>query len=198
MDWDQEGRVLLAEIPSREIVIINVYGVNGTTNDYRDPESGKVIGKRHDRKRQFHSLLRDEVRRYEVMGWAVVLVGDINISRAVIDSFPQLRMGSDHVKNRADFEEKFMGELRMLDIFRAVRGQERKYTYRPRNKPWGAGGDRVDLILVSKGTKVTEVDVLDSEEERGPSDHVPLFAEVDISDRDRHREGKPPDNEERS
>lgn len=184
VEWDLEGRVLLVEIPTWRVMVVNVYAVNGTTNDYRDPATGKVVGDRHDRKRIFHSHLRDEVRRYEDKGWDVVVAGDINISRSHIDSFPQLRMGEEHVKNRADFEEKFIKDLGMLDTFRLVHGQQRKFTYRPRNKPWGAGGDRVDMILVTKRLgaqgRVREAGILDSEEERGPSDHVPLFVGLDI------------------
>ena len=161
-------------------MVINVYAVNGTTYDNRDPSTGKVVGTRHDRKRRFHSLLRNEVDQYENQGWNVVLAGDMNISRTKIDSFPQLRMGEEHVRNRADFEGKFITDLEMIDTFRVMRGEERKFTYRPTGKPWGTGGDRVDMILVSKGLKdyVEDADILDSEEERGPSDHVPLFVEV--------------------
>ena len=186
VEWDREGRVLLVEISRWGVVVVNVYAVNGTTNDYRDPATGKVAGNRHDRKRIFHSLLRDEVRRYEDGGWDVVVAGDVNISRTFIDSFPQLRMGEEHVRNRADFEEKFIKDLGMVDTFRSVHGEQRKFTYRPRNKAWGAGGDRVDLILVTKGLeaqgRVRGADVWDGEEERGPSDHVPLFVEVGIAD----------------
>ncbi len=184
VEWDLEGRVLLVEISRWRVVVVNVYAVNGTTNDYRDPITGKVVGDRHDRKRNFHSLLRDEVRRYEDRGWDVVVVGDMNISRSHMDSFPQLRMGEAHVRNRADFEEKVMGELGLVDTFRAVHGEQRRYTYRPRNKPWGAGGDRVDMVLVTRGLKVEgrvrETNILDTEEERGPSDHVPMFLELAI------------------
>ena len=184
VEWDLEGRVLLVEIHKWKLMVVNVYAVNGTTKDYREHATGKVVGNRHDRKRIFHSLLRDEVRRYEDKGWDVIVAGDINISRSSIDSFPQLRMGEEHVRNRADFEEKFIKDLGMADTFRLVRGQQKSFTYRPRNKPWGMGGDRVDMILVTKGLKaqrrVMEADVLDSEEERGPSDHVPLFVELDI------------------
>ena len=165
-------------------MIMNIYAVNGTSNDYRDPATGKVIGNRHDRKRIFHSLLRDEIRRYEERGWDVVVAGDINISRSRIDSFPSLRTGEEHVRNRADFEEKFIQGLGLVDTFRLVNGEERKFSYRPRNKPWGDGGDRVDMVLVTKGvgvqSRVKEADILDQEDERGPSDHLPLFVELDV------------------
>lgn len=184
VQWDLEGRVLLVEIPTWGVMVVNVYAVNGTSNDYRDPATGKVVGDRHDRKRIFHSLLRDEVRRYEDKGWHVVVAGDINVSRSSVDSFPRLRMGEEHVQSRADFEAKFVRDLGLVDSFRLLHGLRRKFTYRPRNKPWGSGGDRVDMILVTKGLeaqgRVWEADVLDSEEERGPSDHVPLFVQLGV------------------
>lgn len=180
--WDLEGRVQVVEVPTLRLIVINVYAVNGTTNDYRDPDTGKVIGNRHDKKRVLHTLLANEVKAYEDKGWNVVVAGDINISRSKIDSFPQLRIGQDHVGNRTDFEEKFIKDLGMLDTFRLLHGEKKKYSYRPTNKPWGAGGDRVDMILVTKGLReyVKQADVLDSEMERGPSDHVPLFIELEV------------------
>ena len=182
VQWDLEGRVLISEIPSLQVAAINVYAVNGTDYDYRDSETGKVVGSRHGRKKDFHRLLANEVRSYEMKGWHVVVAGDINISRTIQDSFPQLRMGEEHVRNRADFDEKFMVQLGMIDTFRFLNGEQKKYTYRPRNKTWGAGGDRVDLILATKGLegKISKADILDSEAERGPSDHVPHFVEISL------------------
>ncbi len=188
VEWDREGRVLLVEIPEWKVVVVNVYAVNGTTNEYRDPETGVVSGDRHGRKRVFQERLRDEVRGCEGVeeggGMDVVVVGDLNVAREGVDSWPELRGGREHVASRKGFEELFMRGLGMADTFRAVRGLERKFTYRPRNRPWGAGGDRVDLILVSKGLMarggVRGADILDCEEERGPSDHVPLFVEIDV------------------
>ena len=182
VQWDLEGRVLIYEIPSLQVAAINVYAVNGTDYDYRDSKTGKVIGTRHSRKREFHTLLADEVRKYELNGWLVVLAGDINVSRTKNDSFPQLRMGEEHVRNRVDFEEKFMVQLGMFDTYRFSNNETRKYTYRPPNKPWGAGGDRVDMILATRGLecRISKADILDTETERGPSDHVPHFVELNI------------------
>lgn len=186
MDWDLEGRVQVIEIPSHGLILYNIYAVNGTTNDYRSPTTGKVIGTRNDRKIAFHSLLANEVAAYGAKGWEAVVAGDINISRTHIDSFPQLRMGEEHVRNRADFEEKFIKKLGMVDTFRLMHGIEKKYSYRPTNKPWGAGGDRADMILVTKGLResVKMADVLDSELERGPSDHVPLSVELEVKQKE--------------
>ena len=179
-DWDLEGRVLLTEIPCQALVVMNVYAVNGTDYDYRSPTTGKVIGTRHTFKRQFHTHIASTIQSYESHGWGVLLIGDMNISRSPQDSLPQLRIGEAHVANRADFEKKLIEERGMLDTFRLVRGGERKYTYRPRGKTWGEGGDRVDLGLVTPGLKgrVSGADILDTESERGTSDHVPLFVEI--------------------
>lgn len=74
----------------------------------------------------------------------------------------------------------------MLDIFGLLRSKEMKYSYRPRNKLWDAGVDRVDPILAIKGLKerVKQADILNLELERGPIDHVPLFMEVNVESRD--------------
>ncbi|KAL8721144.1 MAG: hypothetical protein Q9181_007771, partial [Wetmoreana brouardii] len=58
-DWDLEGRVQILELPKHALVVFGVYAVNGTTNPYRDPGTGKVVGDRHMRKRRFHEELRD-------------------------------------------------------------------------------------------------------------------------------------------
>ena len=187
-EWDLEGRLIICEIPYLHLLVINVYAVNGTDYDYHDPETGKVICTRHTFKREFHTRLADEVRNYETNGWHVVVGGDINISRTGQDSFPTLRMGEKHVRNRTDFEKKFMVEMGMLDTFRLTHGEERKYTYRPTNKNWGAGGDRVDMILTTKELegKIVEADILDTEADRGPSDHVPHFVGLNLPSYESH------------
>ena len=129
----------------------------------------------------------------------------MNISRSAMDSYPALRTGAEHVTNRADFEARFMekeGGLGMGDCFRVVRGERRKYTFWPRGREWGTGMDRVDLMLCSGdvvgrdggegdeegsvpgrrglgGWRLVDADILDTSEERGPSDHVPLY--IDLS-----------------
>lgn len=226
VEWELEGRVLALEIPWAAagdartrgageetqgeaagqgrrggLVVFGVYAVNGTTLPYREPSTGTITGDRNAHKRRFHAHLRDEVARYEGDGWDVVVAGDMNISRSSLDSYPSQRMGPEHVANRADFEDNFMnarGALGMVDSFREMKGEDRKYTYRPTGRVWGAGMDRVDLILCSKSMvedesgksmeneqktdekwRLVDVDILDTEEERGPSDHVPLY--VDLS-----------------
>ncbi|KAL2039797.1 hypothetical protein N7G274_007656 [Stereocaulon virgatum] len=73
----------------------------------------------------------------------------------------------------------------MLDTFRLLHGGERISSYRPRNGPWGTGIHKVGLILATKGLRerIRQADVLDSELERGPSDHVPLSINVHVDSR---------------
>lgn len=188
--WDLEGRVLVLEVPRRKLAAFNIYAVNGTDNPYRDTQTGQIIGTRHDRKRAFHAELKAECEKYERKGWTVVISGDLNIARSPLDGFPGRRNGQEHVKNRVDFEEKFIhgkehGGLGMIDSYRALHDGEKKYSYRGRNQEWGSTCDRVDLILVledsltQKKITVKEADILDEEMERGPSDHVPLYITIE-------------------
>ena len=185
--WDSEGRVLVLELAKRKLAIFNVYAVNGTDYPYRSPRTGAVIGTRHDRKRTFHTELKHACESYEQRGWKVVIAGDLNIAPGSLDGFPGIRLADAHVKNRADFAAKFLhpqeiGGLAMLDTYRLLHGEERKYSYRPRGIPWGTSCDRVDLILASHtlSQRLLEADLLDDEAERGPSDHVPLYLTLSI------------------
>ncbi|OCL02112.1 DNase I-like protein [Glonium stellatum] len=185
VDWDLEGRVHCIEL-RQQLAVFNVYAVNGTDNPYRSPVTGAVAGTRHDRKLAFHRLLVEECKRYEARGWKVVLAGDFNVARSVIDGWPNLRTYPEqHVRNRADFNAKFFEDedgLRAVDVWRALKGRERRYTYFPRGRPWGSSCDRVDFAVVSRKLfdegVVVDSGILDSAEERGPSDHVPLWVEL--------------------
>ncbi|PNS18282.1 DNA-(apurinic or apyrimidinic site) lyase 2 [Sphaceloma murrayae] len=198
VSWDAEGRFRIVETAGLRgwprLSVWNVYAVNGTGNDYRDPVTGKVVGTRHDRKLAVHKAMRDEVARLEGQGFAVVLAGDMNVARGLRDGFPALRTRPEqHMVNRRDFEGRFFGDgeggLGMCDTFREGSG-ERRYTYFPRGVEWGASCDRVDYVICSKGLKgnVIEAGMLDSEVERGPSDHVPVFGTFDF--------GKPVDGDD--
>ncbi|KAF2085562.1 exodeoxyribonuclease III [Saccharata proteae CBS 121410] len=187
VDWDLEGRVSIIET-NDGLALLNIYAVNGTNNKYRDAQTGAVSGTRHDRKRAFHSLLLDECKHLESQGKSVVVAGDLNIARDARDGWPNLRTyPSEHVMNRADFNNKFLeGEagLRGVDVWRAMKGDERKYTYYPRNRVWGSSCDRVDLVIVSRKLwnekRISKVGILDSKQERGFSDHVPIYVELQV------------------
>lgn len=197
------------------LALLNIYAVNGTTAPYRSPETGQVVGTRHDHKLAFHTRLRDECLELERRGFSVVMAGDLNIARGRLDGHPNLRtFPRQHCINRADFNAKFFGsqdntraeayladaasgdktwekarESRQgtvfdgVDVFRALKGKERRYTYHPRSgEDWGSSCDRVDFIVVSKvlvdAERVLDADILDSPQERGTSDHVPITANI--------------------
>jgi exonuclease III len=222
VDWDLEGRVSIVETcrsdsPSRgrgedmvrPLALVNVYAVNGTSAPYKSPQTGKVVGTRHNHKLAFHTRLRDECLLLESRGFNVVIAGDLNIARGFLDGHPNLRTyPAQHCRNRADFNAKLFGaednkraqayledtnksdkrkepSFDGVDVFRALHGAERRYTYHPRTKTWGASGDRVDMIIVSRqlweGRQVTRTGICDSPQERGPSDHVPLWVEVALN-----------------
>ncbi|KAG8630804.1 hypothetical protein KVT40_002423 [Elsinoe batatas] len=192
--WDHEGRFSITTTSGIDgwprLSIWNVYALNGTDYPFRDPVTGEVKGTRHERKREVHALLQEEVRRLEAQGVQVVLAGDMNIARDVRDGWPNLRTRPmEHVVNREDFVGRFFEEgggkegLGMMDTFREVNGEEaRGYSYRPRGVKWGSSCDRVDYVMVSKGLRgrVREAGILESGQERGPSDHVPVFATLEF------------------
>lgn len=189
-DWDLEGRILIHEHVSG-LIIINGYWVNGTSNPYRDPDTGKTTGTRHDHKLRFHQHVLEEVVRFESIGRLVVLIGDMNVAPAQIDGQPHLRTSPvQHVTNRADFNSKFLADqnlrgMRGIDVFRHMHGDTKKFTYHPRGRPWGESCDRVDLIIVSRGlihdlAAVQDCDICDSPQERGHSDHVPVWMALDL------------------
>lgn len=69
-----------------------------------------------------------------------------------------------------------------MDVFRYLRGEERRYTYFPRGVEWGASCDRVDLAVASRemveDDEIVGVEIWDSVVERGPSDHVPISVDI--------------------
>ncbi|KAL9054523.1 MAG: hypothetical protein Q9162_004079, partial [Coniocarpon cinnabarinum] len=190
VDWDVEGRVLILETRSR-LSIWNVYGVNGTANPYKDPNTGKVAGTRHDRKLAFHEAMSQECRELEQKGWRLVIGGDLNVASRDIDGHPKLRTKPEqHIKNREDFNAKFFDEeggLELCDSFRFLHPKRKRYTWLPKNMDWKESCDRIDYFLLSKELAnvedtVKEADVLMIEAERGPSDHVPIWVSLDVVD----------------
>jgi len=186
-----KSKLTLLFITSRlptPLVVINGYWVNGTSNPYRDPNTGTVHGTRHDHKLRFHAHMLQLCKHLESEGNTVLLLGDMNIARARIDGHPNLRTSPvQHVHNRADFNAKFFTDadgLQGVDVFRYFHGEKRKYTYRGRGRPWGESADRVDLIIASKvlveQATVVNTNICDTPEARGHSDHVPLWIELDL------------------
>jgi len=204
VEWDKEGRVQILTLPSLHIAILNIYAVNGTDSPYRDPQNGNFIGTRHTRKREFHSLLARGGRRLEGEGWKVLMGGDMNVAPAPVDGWPKLRtFPYEHVVNRRNFHAKLLSGMREkrdpvsdeegsmfegVDVWRKMNPEERRFTWFSRTKPWGASCDRVDYFIAGRrgwdGREGMEegwvkgCGILDCEEERGASDHCPIWCEV--------------------
>lgn len=196
VDWDKEGRISVVEIIGQEgkLAIFNIYAVNGTDNLYRDPNTGALRGTRHDRKLETHRLLMEECMKLEEAGWDVLLGGDMNVAPDARDGYPRLRtFPKQHAINRADFHKTLLegkgesGEVEGLngvDVWREMHGDERRYTYYTRGKEWGTSCDRVDYFVAGrrlweKGL-VKDCGIMNSEAERGPSDHCPIWVDIEI------------------
>jgi exonuclease III len=204
---DKEWRDESTEASKRKrdkLVVVNGYWVNGTSAPWRDSSTGAIIGTRHDIKRLFHSRMLALSRSYESAGYHVIHIGDMNIARSAIDGYPGIRLGDQHVKNRADFNLKFFdmprveGGFHGVDVWRYVYGERRKYSYHGRGIPWGSSCDRVDLCVVSRsvvlgveeqagnddgpgvGSALVGTDICDNPTDRGHSDHCPLWVAVDM------------------
>ncbi|KAJ4351853.1 uncharacterized protein N0V89_007197 [Didymosphaeria variabile] len=203
VEWDKEGRISVVELrnDSTKIALFNIYAVNGTDNPYRNPATGAISGTRHDRKLAFHRHLMEECLSLEEEGWQVLLAGDMNVAPARIDGHPRLRtFPQQHVFNRADFNARFLGgkkqrEEKMfdgVDVWRKMNEKEKRYTWFSRNQPWGTSCDRVDYVIVGKGMwdkgLVLGAGILDSEAERGPSDHVPVWVDINLAQTDEREE----------
>lgn len=185
--WDKEGRISIIQLRSEtNLEIWNVYAVNGTDSEWRDPKSGEVIGTRHDKKLLMHNQIVEDCKTAQESGRCVVIVGDLNVAPTRIDGHPNLRIFPEqHCLNRADFNAKFFKDpdgLQAVDVWRELKGDEKRYTYYSRGRPWGSSCDRVDLVIASKrlvdAGDVVDMEIFNIEEERGPSDHVPIAVEI--------------------
>ncbi|KAJ4368536.1 hypothetical protein N0V86_009441 [Didymella sp. IMI 355093] len=191
VDWDSEGRISVVELttPESKCAVFNIYAVNGTDNPYRDPKTGVQKGTRHDRKLAVHKMLAEECQKLEEQGWQVLLGGDMNVAPDARDGYPRLRTSpQQHTINRTDFHARLLqnkedGEgFRGIDVWRRMHGDERRYTYYSRGREWGTSCDRVDYFIAGRklwdAGIVKDSGILDSEAERGPSDHVPIWIDV--------------------
>lgn len=194
VDWDSEGRISVVELtaPDSRFAVLNIYAVNGTDNPYRDPKTGVQKGTRHDRKLAAHRFLAEECKTLEQQGWHVLLGGDMNVAPDARDGYPKLRtFPQQHSINRANFHARLLQGKDSkqgfggVDVWRETHRDERRYTYYPRGREWGTSCDRVDYFIAGRklwdAGLVTDSGILDSEAERGPSDHVPIWVDVAFS-----------------
>lgn len=190
MSWDLEGRVLSTTFEGWKLVVVNGYWVNGTMNAWRNSSTGVVQGTRHDAKRKFHEHMYDFMKEKTRNGWHVVLIGDMNIAPRRIDGHPNLRLGEEHVRNRADFNRKFVNggcpDGSAVDSFRHIHGDRKAYSYHgEKAELWGSSCDRVDLgivteRLVNEGGLIG-AEIWESVADRGGSDHLPIGVALDMN-----------------
>ncbi|KAK0620410.1 hypothetical protein B0T14DRAFT_586753 [Immersiella caudata] len=175
-DWDLEGRVLIAETRSpceenhvsergeKPLAMINICATNGTDGPYYHPDTGKAVGTRHD-----PAMLRAVPSRHCV-NWR-----DFN---------GKLFGKEDNERAGVEGGEVEGESLDAVDVWRAVNGAERKYTYYPRGKEWVMSCDRMDMVFVSRDLweeeRVLKPGIFDTVQERGTSDHVPIWVEVGL------------------
>lgn len=72
-----------------------------------------------------------------------------------------------------------------VDVWREKNGDRRGYTWYSRAGKWGSSCDRVDYVIAGKSTweqgRIVDCGILESEGERGPSDHCPVWADIRMS-----------------
>jgi exodeoxyribonuclease-3 len=177
-DWDREGRVVVSRIDSMHLAVVNVYAVNGTSRPYWSHELGRFDGDRHAYKRRFIEQLASEAAALSAAGLQLVMIGDWNVSRTRLDTWPRLRTEEPHATARAAFNDRFIPALGLVDAFRALHPEARKYTwFNPRARTGRLDAARVDFALVSDSLVpyVAEADIDDAPEARDGSDHAPLW-----------------------
>jgi len=182
-DWDREGRLVATELEERGLAVVNVYAVNGTSKPYWDHDLGRFEGDRHAFKRRFIERLTHACEGLRARGLDLVLIGDWNISRTRLDTYPRLRTEAPHALARRLFNEVFMPTIDLVDVFRHLHPDERKYTWFNRRAPPGAlDAARVDFALVTEPLlpRIVEADILDAQEYRHGSDHAPIFVSLRV------------------
>ena len=171
--WDREGRVVVIELG--ELAIANVYAVNGTDKAYFDHDLGRIEGDRHGWKRRWNARLFEEHAKLKARGLELVMIGDWNVSRSKLDTHPRLRTEEPHALARKIFNDELLPSLDVVDAFRALHPEAKKYTWF-RRAARRLDAARVDFALVSATLlpRVVEADIREAPEDRWLSDHAPL------------------------
>jgi len=184
VDWDSEGRVVVITVPNLRLCVINVYALNGSEYDWKDPLTNRVKGTRNERKREFNRLLMKECHSLQSghQRYRLIVIGDFNISREARDCFPRLRTEHPHALARKEFNEIFMPTLGVVDIFRELHGDKRSYSWFSPSKPDGSDAARVDSALASRELLpcINSMEYLEERRWRFKSDHAPMKLVLDI------------------
>jgi exodeoxyribonuclease-3 len=176
--WDLEGRVQAFELPSLNVMVASVYGVNGTDKPYFDHALSRFEGDRYSFKLRFQRLLLEHLSALRSQGARLILLGDWNVSRTELDVHPRLRTEPPHAAARAMLNDRLMPELDVVDVFRELHPEARKYTWfnRVAAKYGRLDAARVDYALISRSLlpDVVAADVPQEQDARAGSDHAPV------------------------
>jgi exodeoxyribonuclease-3 len=182
--WDREGRVIAVELPEHNLLLTNVYAVNGTDKPYFDPDSGKPSGDRHVYKRRFLDRLQIELSEGRARGFKLVLVGDWNVSRTAMDTHPRLRTEAPHAAARAQLNDAFMPSLEVEDVFREEHPKAREYSWfnRVAVRYGRLDAARVDYFLTSRALRASVVSatILQDQALKLGSDHAPITLRLSL------------------
>ncbi|MEO8554789.1 MAG: exodeoxyribonuclease III [Kofleriaceae bacterium] len=141
--WDREGRVLVTVVAG--LAIVNLYAVNGTTKPYFDPDTGEEHGTRHTHKRFVQDqvfALAEQLREFG----GVIVAGDWNVSRTVLDVHPRLRSQEPHATHRAELNAH-LERTGFVDAYRHLHPEAKAYSWYA--KKYALDAARVDYIVVS-------------------------------------------------
>jgi exodeoxyribonuclease-3 len=174
-EWDREGRLVTVVLPEEQLVVGNVYAVNGTDKPYFDHELGRSEGDRHVFKRRFQSALLSYFNPLRGPGMNLVLLADWNVSRSAQDTFPRLRSELPHALARAMFNDTLMPGLDVFDPYRELHPDAREYTWCLRGAR-RVHAARVDFALLSRAleSRLHSAAIMSDEGDRFYSDHSPI------------------------
>jgi exodeoxyribonuclease III len=176
--WDREGRLEVLELPDFNLAVANLYAVNGSDKPYFDHERGALHGDRHQFKRAFQSSCLQAFSLLRERGRALVLIGDWNVSRSKLDTYPRLRTEPPHALARAQLNEELMPALDVVDVYRERHPAQRAYTWFSRSAARYGRLDaaRVDYALISRSLvpHVVSVGIASEPGLRFGSDHAPI------------------------
>lgn len=155
-----EGRVIRADFGS--FVLVNVYSPNSQAELKRLPY----------RTEQWEPMLQKLLASYET----VILTGDLNVAHTKMDIWTE----HGHEKSAGYTEQEriafglHLHNLNLVDTFRKLHPNDKKYTYWSNFSKSRHHGWRIDYFVTSKRLlpKVQESDMLSAY--RG-SDHVPIY-----------------------
>ena len=96
-----------------------------------------------------------------------------------------MRTEEPHALARKEFNESFIPNTGVVDIFRKLHPNQKSYSWFSRTKPDRSDAARVDYALVDESLvdSVKRMEYLETPAWREDSDHCPLVLELDLSKR---------------